>query len=243
MIGTILNVAGILVGGTIGLLRKKSLPQQTEAFFKVALGAFTVFYGLRLTWISLNGPLPKILKQLLIAVVAMMLGKIAGRLLRLQKLSNHLGRAARERITQTTPGTPARASEGFKTCAALFCAAPLGILGAVQDGLSGYFYPLAVKGVMEALATLGFVSLFGWAVMLAALPVLALQGTITLLCGQFLEPFLQTHGPAGLIDSINATGGLLVFSVALVILGIKKIELADYLPSLAIAPLITWLFR
>src|SRR5439155_21027478 len=101
MIGTILNVAGILVGGTIGLLRKKSLPQQTEAFFKVALGAFTVFYGLRLTWISLNGPLPKILKQLLIAVVAMMLGKIAGRLLRLQKLSNHLGRPSRERITKT----------------------------------------------------------------------------------------------------------------------------------------------
>ena len=38
-------------------------------------------------------------------------------------------------------------------------------------------------------------------------------------------------------------GGFLVVSVALVILEIKKIELADYLPSLFFAPLITWLCR
>jgi uncharacterized membrane protein YqgA involved in biofilm formation len=51
---------------------------------------------------------------------------------------------------------------------------------------------------------------------------------------------LETHS---LVDSVNAAGGLLVFSVALVILQLKKIELADYLPSLAFAPLLTWVFR
>ena len=243
MIGTILNVAGILTGGVIGLARRKPLSAQTESFFKVGLAAFTVFYGLRLTWMSLNGPLPHVLKQLLIAVLAMMVGKLIGHLLRLQKLSNYLGRIARDHINHASPNSPARMSDGFKTCTALFCAAPLGILGAVQDGLSGYFYPLAIKGVMEALATLGFISLFGWAVMLSALPVLAFQGSITLLCSQLLKPFLQAHGSPGVIDSINATGGLLVFSVALVILGLRRIELADYLPSLAIAPVITCLWR
>lgn len=242
MIGTLLNVTGILIGGAIGLARKKPLSTQTESFFKTGLAAFTVVYGLRLTWMSLNGPLPHALKQLLIAVLAMMVGKLIGHLLRLQKLSNHLGRIARDHISHASPKSPTRASDGFKTCAVLFCAAPLGILGSVQDGLSGYFYPLAIKGVMEALATLGFISLFGWAVILAALPVLAFQGSITLLCSQLLKPFLQTHGPAGLIDSINATGGLLVFSVALVILGLRRIELADYLPSLAITPVITLLW-
>jgi len=76
--------------------------------------------------------------------------------------------------------------------------------------------------------------------MLAALPVLAFQGTLTLVCAQFLKPFLEAHG---LIDPVNAAGGLLVFSVALVILELKKIELADYLPSLAFAPLLTWVCR
>jgi len=70
--------------------------------------------------------------------------------------------------------------------------------------------------------------------------VLAFQGTITLACALFLKPMLEAHG---LLDSVNAAGGLLVFSVALVILQLKRIELADYLPSLAFAPLLTWLLR
>ena len=240
MIGTALNVAGILIGGVAGLVRRKPLSPANESFFKVALGVFTVFYGLRLTWLSVNGTFLQILKQLLIAVLALMLGKLTGRLLRLQKMSNRLGRAARERIAARKPGVPGRLNEGFKTCAALFCAAPLAILGSVQDGLSEYYYPLAVKAVMDGLATLGFVLLFRWGVMLAALPVLAFQGTLTLVCAQFLKPFLEAHG---LIDPVNAAGGLLVFSVALVILELKKIELADYLPSLAFAPLLTWVCR
>jgi len=194
MIGTALNVAGILIGGVAGLARRKPLSPARESFVKVSLGAFTVFYGLRLTWISLNGSFPQILKQLLIAVLALMLGKVTGRLLRLQKMSNHLGRDARDRISAAKPADPRRLGEGFNICAALFCAAPLAILGSVQDGLSGYYYPLAIKAVMDGLATLGFVLLFGWGVMLAALPVLALQGTITLACLQFLRPFLEVHG-------------------------------------------------
>src|ERR1017187_549971 len=76
MIGTGLNVAGIRIVGVAGLARRRPLSPSHESYLKVVLGAFTVFYGLRLTWISLNGSLPQILKQLLIVVIAMMLGKL-----------------------------------------------------------------------------------------------------------------------------------------------------------------------
>jgi uncharacterized membrane protein YqgA involved in biofilm formation len=241
VIGTFLNVGGIVLGALAGLARRKPLPPATEAFFKVTLGAFTVFYGLRLTWLSLSGSLLQMLKQLLIAVLAMIIGRLAGHALGLQKISNRLGRAAREQMAAARPDDPWRASHGFKTCAVLFCAAPLGILGAVQDGLSGYFYPLAVKAVMDGLATMVFISLFGWGVMLSALPVLAIQGTITLACARWIGPFLGAHGLS--VDSVNGASGLLVFSVALVILDLKKIQMADYLPSLIIAPLISWVWR
>jgi uncharacterized membrane protein YqgA involved in biofilm formation len=238
MIGTILNVAGILIGGIIGLSRRKCLAPASESAFKVILGAFTVFYGLRLTWISISGSFYEVLKQLAIMLVAMSLGKLAGRLLHLQKASNRLGQYARNCIAAARPDDPDRLSKGFQTCAALFCAAPLGILGAVQEGLSlsQYFYPLAIKAVIDGLASLGFVSLFGWGVLLSALPVLALQGTVTLLVSHFLQPVLNLHN---LVNSVNAVGGLLVFCVALVMLGLKRIELADYLPSLIMAPLLT----
>jgi len=156
MIGTALNVAGILVGGLAGVARRRPLSPVNESFLKVALGVFTVFYGLQLTWRSVNGTFVQILKQLLIAVLALMVGKLAGRLLQLQRTSNRLGRQARERIAAAKPADPRQLSEGFKTCVALFCAAPLAILGSVQDGLSGYYYPLAVKAVMDGLATSRF---------------------------------------------------------------------------------------
>jgi uncharacterized membrane protein YqgA involved in biofilm formation len=242
MLGTVLNVAGILIGGVVGLTRRKPLSPVSESYFKVLLSAFTVFYGLRLTWISINGTFFEVIKQLLIAILSLMLGQLAGRALHLQKMSNRLGQRARDSIAAAAPGTPGLAGEGFKTCAALFCAAPLGILGSIQDGLSlsQYFYPLGIKGFIDGLATMGFVSLFGWGAMLAAVPVLAFQGTITLVCARFLQPVLTLHG---LVDSVNAVGGLLVFCVALVMLGLKRIHLADYLPSLLFAPLLTWLWH
>jgi uncharacterized membrane protein YqgA involved in biofilm formation len=45
-----------------------------------------------------------------------------------------------------------------------------------------------------------------------------------------------------LLDSVMATDGLLVVFVGLVIFEVRKIELADYLPALAVAPLLTWLW-
>ncbi len=238
VIGTFLNAAGIIIGGIVGLTGRTALSPVNEAFAKVALAALIVFYGLRLTWASLNGPLPHLLRELLIIILAMMLGKLAGRLLRLQHASNSLGRWARERLGAVKPGAKAPADEGFRVCAALFCAAPLGILGALQEGLTSppYFYPLGVKALIDGLAALGFASVFGTGVVLAALPVLAFQGTITL-AARLIEPFLVAHD---LVNSVNGVGGLLVFSVALVMLGLKRIEITDYLPSLAIAPLLTW---
>ncbi len=243
MIGTLVNVGGILVGAGIGLTGRHQLSPERESFFKIALGVFTVYYGLRLTWLSINGSALQVAKQLLVMLLALMLGKLTGHLLRIQSLSNHIGRSARNRIeaaTTTKLDPRQRAPEGFKACTALFCAAPLAIIGSVQDGLSAYFAPLVIKAVMDGLAAMGFVRLFGWGVALAAIPVLALQGTITLLCGNFLKPFLLNHS---LLDPFNAVGGMLVFSVALVILGLKKIELADYLPSLVFAPVLAWIFH
>jgi uncharacterized membrane protein YqgA involved in biofilm formation len=240
MLGTVLNSVGILAGGLLGVLRSKPLSTAQESFFKVTLGVFTVFYGLRLTWISLNGTPVQIFKQIVIVIVALSLGRWTGWLLRLQKTSNRLGQSARERINSAASNGSKASNEGFKVCAVLFCAAPLGIVGAIMDGVSGYFYPLAVKAVMDGLATMGLARLFGPGVALAALPVLAFQGTITLACAEWLAPFLIR---AGLVDSLGATAGFLVFSVALVILQIKKIALADYLPSLIFAVLIRWAWR
>jgi len=240
IIGTIINAAAILLGAVVGLVRKTPMTGENQTFFKVGLGLAAVVFGLRLTVVSLHGSWNQILGQLGIVILAMMLGKLTGKLLHLQKLSNRMGQFARERIAATKPGLPGAASDGVNVCAALFCAAPLGIIGAISESLGGGPSPLLVKAVMDGLAAFGFVALFGWTVTLSALPVLAFQGAISLLVMQFAQPYLAAHQ---LTDSVNATAGMLIFCVSLLIFEIRRVEMADYLPSLAWAPLLTFWFK
>jgi uncharacterized membrane protein YqgA involved in biofilm formation len=238
MIGTVLNATAIVVGGLAGVLagRQLSLPNQTA--IKILLGAFTVYAGLSLTWKGLNGTFIQVLGQLGTVVLALMLGNLTGKTLRIQKTLNGLGQYAKQKLADPAVDRR-RFNDGFVTCSVLFCVAPIAILGALFDGLAGDFKTLAAKSVMDGLATMAFVSVFGWSAIVSAIPVVAYQGTLTLLA-KSLQPFLAKHA---LSDSICGTGGLLVFCVALVILELKKIELADYLPSLLYAPLLTWLWR
>src|SRR5262249_46975201 len=153
--------------------------------------------------------------------LALCLGNLTGKLLRLQKASNRIGQLTRDKMAKATPANPERFSDGFVVCSLLFCAAPLGILGSIHNGLlPDYFFTLAIKALMGGLATMSFAAMFGWGVMLSAIPVLVFQGTITVVCARSLEPFLQAHG---LLDSVSATGGLLIFCVALLIFEVRKV--------------------
>jgi len=93
---------------------------------------------------------------------------------------------------------------------------------------------------MDGLAMMGFVMLFGGGAIFSALPVYALFGTITMVTHIWAEPFLRSHQ---LLESVNAVGGLVICTVGVVIFEIRRVQLADYLPALAIAPVVTWFWK
>jgi uncharacterized membrane protein YqgA involved in biofilm formation len=238
MIGTIINVIAILGGGVAGLKTAKNFTPARQIQIKRILGILTVWFGLSATYHGLGGGILPVIKQLTILVLSMMIGKALGRGMRLQEAHNRLGQFAKRVLTGAQPGAVPW-GEGFITCTILFCAVPLAWLGAVQEGLFQNPRPLLVKSCMDGLSTLYFARVFGWSSLLAGLPVLAWQGTLTL-GAIMLQPVLQQ---SVLLDSLNATSGMLIFSVSLVILELRKVELAEYLPSLAVAPLLTWIMR
>jgi len=241
-VGTILNAIGIIVGGMLGLLLSRQMTPATQIALKGMLGILVIYVGLSTTWASLGGGFGSVIKQLFIVILALTFGRITGRLLHIQKGLNRLGRYAKERFNKAATEQSTRWSEGFVTCTILYCVGPMAILGAIQDGLDGRWQTLGVKALIDGLATMAFVGTFGWGAIAAVVPVVAYQGTITF-AAKTLAPFFHDPANAALLNSINATGGLLVFCIAMVILELKKFELADYLPSLAWAPLITWLWK
>jgi uncharacterized membrane protein YqgA involved in biofilm formation len=236
MIGPVINAAGIVAGGVCGLAARKPMAANYQLALKIVLGVYTLWFGLRLTWVSVNGSLRQVFKELCIVVLALALGKLAGKLMRLQKLSNSIGRHATR--TLAAPTSQTRFNDGFLLATGLFCVGPLALLASVQEGLTGFSPVFVVKAGIDGLATYAFCAKFGWGVALSAIPVLGLEGALVR-GAQWLEPALRNQ-PWPLLDAVNATDGLLIFCVAMIILEFKKVAVADYFPSLALAPLLTW---
>ena len=233
MLGTLLNVGAILLGAILGFATKVDVSLRRQQQIKVLLGVATAFFGLKLVWTGLaSGTAKFFFHQLVIVLIAMVVGNLLGKLCRIQALMNRIGQSAKAKLERVSAKGANAAGDGFMAATLLFCAAPLGIVGALEDGLSAYFQPLAIKAVMDCLAALSFARMFGWTAMLSAVPVAALLSGLTLL-GERAEPLLSQQGVLGVV---HASAGLLITYVALIIFEVKKVEIGNYLPALVVAP-------
>lgn len=238
-IGAFLNAIGILFGAILGLAQREPFSLRTQLFFRNGIGAFTFFFGARLIYLSVGGTFLSCLKQIFIALLAVVFGFWVGKLFRLQKASNYLGRLAGNAIVAAQKHPPRNSADGFNACAILFCAAPLGLIGAVTDGLSNYFYLLAVKAVMDALAMTGFVRVFRLSAAFSAIPVFVFFSAVALAIQLYVMPFLDARS----LNSVNAAAGVIACIITIVIFEIRKVELTNYLPALVLAPLLTKAFH
>ena len=241
-LGTFFNVLCILVGGTVGLILSRQLPDETQrlvrkflAVLTVVAGGYMVATGLYGGWKYAEG-IWNFLLLGLITLLAISFGNLFGTWLKLQERLDKLGQEAKRRLTKADEEDGNRFSDGFVTCTVLFTVGPMSILGCVEDGLGNVPTILIMKSIMDGIATMCFAPRFGFGVMLSAVPLLAYQGTVTLLASN-LE-FMKNEPM--LLASFNLVGGLLVLTIMLVILEIQKVPLANYLPALVLGPLLTW---
>lgn len=235
--GTILNVTALVLGAVFGLLSRKEPSAETQKAIKIFLGLLILWTGLKICWESLNGTFLQILGQLGLTILALSFGHATGNLIGIQAGLNKLGAFARKVLTPGSRGSPAPArNDVFLACTIVFAINPLGVYGALLEGVQGHWEVLAIKSVMDGLSALAFARVLGWPVLLAAFPVLALQGSLTL-AGRLLT---QEVLDLAMIHAVGATGGMLVFSVCLVVFPIKQVRLADYLPAFLYAALLAW---
>ena len=237
MIGTIINSAAILAGIILGSF--KQIPLQLQQHIKAILGAYTFFIGIKCMIKTFDPGFAIGIKLILVAILSLILGNLVGKLLRLQKFSNLAGGIARIQMQQQISGNKINFWDGFNSCVFIFCLNPIGIVGAVADGVSSNFYILIAKSVMDGFAAISFYKIFKLATAFSTIAVFVWQGTITLVAKYLVStPFFNNTT----VGSIDALCGLFCFIFVLPILDIKKVRLANYLPSIVIAPLIAKYF-
>lgn len=239
-LGTVLNVAAIVVGSLIGLALGNRLPERTRAVVTDSLGmlvfviaAFNIMALTDQAWVDSVGGAA----TLLIVLGSLIVGGIIGSLLRIESRLESVGGWIQGKFSRggSTAGR-ARFIEGFVDASLIFCIGPLAILGALSDGLGLGIEQLALKSALDGFASIAFAATMGWGVMASAIAVGIYQGAITAI-SMFAGSFLTE----ALVASITATGGVLLIGVGLRILRIKSVAVGDLLPALIIAPLLTLL--
>lgn len=236
-IGTIVNVATVLLGATVGVLLGNRLPERTRDLVTDALGLVTLLIAGTSAMAVLDDDLADRVGDsapMLIVLGSLLIGGIAGSLLRLESRVESLGGWLQSRLSSDSGSVERhRFVEGFVVASLVFCTGPLTILGSLNDGLGNGADQLFLKAALDGFAAIAFAASFGWGVAASAVTVVAIQGSLTLL-GLALGDVL----PDAHLAAITATGGLLLVGVALRLLRIREIPVADLLPALLVAPVL-----
>lgn len=224
MTGTLINVTAILAGSVLGISLGSKLPENMRNTVMHGLGLVTSLIGLQMALQTQN---------VLLLLGALLLGGVLGEVLRIDDSIERLGNFLQ---TMLASGRSSRFSEAFVTTSLLFCVGPMAILGSIQDGLSGDYSLLTVKSTLDGFASVAFSASLGWGVSFSALSILLYQGGLTLFAGLFDKVLTQP-----MITEMTATGGLIIVGIGLKLLDLKHMRLANFLPALALAPLMTLL--
>ena len=237
-VGTLVNVLAILVGSSLGIAAGSRITKKSQSLITDVLGLITALgaaSALSPLWSPIfESSLPKG-STLLVILAAMLLGGLIGSALSLENRLDAFGENLRRRFraAEESPFV-----EGFVSASLLFVIGPLAILGSVSDGMSQGIDQLVLKSSLDFFAAMAFASTLGWGVAASAIPVAIYQGFWTLI-GLGLGSVLSQYQ----IDAMTICGGLMLVGIALRLLDIEKIPVANLLPALVIAPALATLLH
>jgi uncharacterized protein len=236
-LGTLINIFAILAGAGIGVLLGHRLPPKMSETLTDAMGLVVLVIGaLNLQSLSSKefvGAVGPSL-TLLVVLAALLLGGVTGSLLNIEQRLEDFGAWLQKK--SSGQGDKQKFIDGFVNASLLFTIGPMAVLGALQDGLGQGFEILALKSTLDGFTSVAFAATMGWGVAFSAIPVGIWQGLLTVLAlyaGSLM-------GPA-IVAAITATGGILLLGTGLRLLKIRMVSVANLLPALLFAPLITLL--
>ena len=227
--GTIINVAAVIVGATLGALLGERMPERFRLIVVQGIGLVVIVVALDMA-LEVN--------KILVVLSSISLGALLGEWWDLQRRMDQVGGWMERKAERYPFLTRGNFTRGFVSTSLIICVGPLAILGSIQDGLNHDFTLLAIKSVMDLFICMAFAAAMGMGVAFSALSILLVQGSLTLGASLF-----QGIMSEAVVSELSATGGVILLAVGLVILEIKRIKVANFLPALVFVPLLAWLWE
>ncbi|MEM6733525.1 MAG: DUF554 domain-containing protein [Myxococcota bacterium] len=224
--GTWANVATVAVGSFIGLSLRHSLSERYTSIATQSLGLLTLFLGIlnanELTRVE-DPP------GLIVGMLGLLFGSLLGVALRLEARLEDLAGWLK---TKTNSGDE-RFMDGFVAASLLFCAGPLTIVGSIDNGLRGDATLILLKAGMDGFASAALAASFGVGVAFSVLTVVVVQGGISLSAG-LVSSAIPDPSTDPNIALVSGVGGIIMLGLALRLLDVKSIPVANMLPGIVL---------
>lgn len=234
-LGTLINVAAIVVAGLIGSGAGRLLTERMQDGLTKASGVCVLF-------IALAGALQGMLDvsggsltsgKSLYVVISVVVGTLVGEAIDIDALVRRFG----EWLKRTTGNAKDPAFvDAFVTASVTVCVGAMAVVGAVEDALLGDISILCTKAILDFVIILVMTCSLGRGSAFSAIPVGVFQGSVTAL-SVLIKPLMTEPALAGL----SLVGSVLIFCVGVNLVWDTELRVANMLPAIIVAPLLTFL--
>ncbi len=228
-LGTIINVAAIILGGIIGSIGQRFINEGIQDTIIKSNGLCVVFLGIagalqKMLYID-NGTLGT--QGTIVLISSFALGSLIGEIFDLEQRIEQFGIWLREKSGNSGDGN---FLNGFLTSSFTVCIGAMAIVGSLQDGMMGDYSILVTKAILDFLIIMVMTSSMGKGCIFSAIPVGILQGSVTLMA-RLIEPVMNDAA----LDYISMTGSILIFCVGVNLLKKNTFKVSNMLPVVFVA--------
>lgn len=224
MLGVIVNAAAVTVGGLIGLLLKKGIPERVNDIMMKAVSLAVLYIGVTGVVGEMDVGADMGGKYTLILIICTVLGGLIGGLLKIEERFSTFTERAEKRFSKKDQQP--KVAQGFISASLLFCVGAMTIVGSLEAGIQGDNSTLFAKALLDFISSIILASSLGVGVALSSLFVFVFQGAIALL-GQFISPILTDY----CISMMSSVGSLLIIALSLNMMGITKTKILNLMPA------------
>jgi len=230
-LGTIINVAAIVIGGIAGMLFGKALTQKVQDSLLSACGVCVIVIGL-------GGAIAKMLVFTdgafssggsLLLIASLVGGIFIGELLRIEDHLEGFGEWLKQKSGNA--GDP-RFVAAFVNTSLTVCVGAMAVVGSIEDGINGDYSVLLTKAILDLIIVMAMTVSLGKGAIFSAVSVGLFQGIMTLL-SLMIAPLLTKTA----LGNIDFVGSVMILCVGINLVFGKKVRVANMLPGLIIAAL------
>lgn len=229
-LGTLINAAGIIIGGFAGLLFGKLIKPRMQETMTCACGICVIFLGIagameKMLTARENGTL--VSGGTMMVIASVVLGALLGEIINIEAGLERFGGWLKKVTHSEGDGGFV---DGFVNASLTVCIGAMAVVGAIQDGIYGDYSTLTAKAVLDLIIIMIMTSAKGKGCIFSAIPVIAFQGVITAL-SRLIEPIMTE--PA--LSNLSLVGSILIFCVGVNLVWGKKVRVANFLPGIVFA--------